>query len=327
MHVDPQPQTEPVAAVPHRSDVEVGLITHEGKVRENNEDAFSFFEPADADLFHRKGRILVIADGMGGHLAGEVASKIAVNTVLDAYLSHPSDDPRISLGAALRTANETIFRRANENPEERGMGTTCTAFVLRENTIYTAHVGDSRGYVIRGRQASQITQDHATPHGLLRALGAEESVEVDVLSPLAVEPADSYVLCSDGLTRYLDGVDIRNILAAAETGQAACEKLVERALDEGGIDNITILILKIMTVTSNGGPSLATDDTQPIDIKELESTLPLSQNKKTPDSLADTMELESAMTRRGGLILGFIALLLIVAAYFVYRLVSLSPGS
>lgn len=279
---EPEPDTLECKTSP-RNDVEVGRRTHEGKVREKNEDSCLYFEPDQDDLFARKGRLLAIADGMGGHRAGEVASHVAVESLQGAYFLHPSEDPRVALGDAMVAANESIFQRAAENEEERGMGTTCTALVHRGEEVYIAHVGDSRAYLIRGRSSSQITEDHATPQGLLRALGAHPSVEVETRGPFQVRKEDAFVICSDGLTRYFDGTDIRNVLHGAKTAQEACDELVRRTLEEGAVDNVTVQILRIRDSgrRNRGQGERSASDTQPLPFfEDLEMESPSRKKRR-----------------------------------------------
>lgn len=258
-----------------RDEIEEGHVTHEGNVRENNEDASLFHEPEDGVTLGRKGRLVVVADGMGGHLAGEVASQVAVDCVREQYLRREDVDPLESLSHAVTEANSVIYNRSTENFSERGMGTTCTALVLRQGQAFTAHVGDSRAYLIRNGAVTLLTRDHATPHGLLRALGAEDKVEVDMVGPVAVEPGDSFLVCSDGLTRHIEESEIGEIVKTTRSPQQACERLLHRALERGGLDNVTIRILRVLQAggqprvppgTGATGNPIDLDDTQSLEL-------------------------------------------------------------
>ncbi len=141
--------------------LDVAQLTDVGRKRPHNEDNMAYVIPKDPQVMARKGALFIVADGMGGHAAGEVASEIAVDTVSNAYYQDDSDDVAVSLLHAIRRANSLIHQRAAENMLRSGMGTTCVAAVLRGNSAYIANVGDSRAYLIRGGQVKQISQDHS----------------------------------------------------------------------------------------------------------------------------------------------------------------------
>jgi serine/threonine protein phosphatase PrpC len=241
-----------------------------GCVRSNNEDNFGYDS--------RYG-IYVVCDGMGGAAAGEVASKIAVDTVLDHCRQAAKDRMEASgaalfdglsvrantLARAIQLANQQIRAAGEQNPENRGMGSTIAA-VLVEGRMYSiAHVGDSRIYLLRNGAIHQVTQDHSlvmehVRRGLLtaeqaqhsemqniiiRGLGSEESVEPD-LGDLVAEPGDTVLLATDGLTRHVSDAEILEIVAHASSSRQACERLVESAKQAGGHDNITCLLLRFV---------------------------------------------------------------------------------
>jgi PPM family protein phosphatase len=238
-----------------------------GRVRENNEDSFRF--APELNLF-------VLSDGMGGQASGEIASRIATETVVDYCRSAAQDSaqpatetimPGLSqtssrLVAAIRRANSAIRDAAQKKPERSGMGATVVAAWLEENRMSLAHVGDSRAYRLRSGQIEQLTRDHSfvaeqvrrgilTPEEaersklqnvLLRALGAEAEVDVDVEEELVLE-GDTILLCSDGLTREVSDARIQAVLDGTEDMQAAADLLIELANQAGGEDNITVVVV------------------------------------------------------------------------------------
>lgn len=235
--------------------LDVGFHTDTGQVREHNEDAVR----VDAAL-----GIFAVADGMGGHRAGERASFLAVQELQDyvQYRAESNIDEEVA-AAAFRTANEAIFRESLENPSVRGMGTTMTAVLLRESDCIIGHVGDSRAWVVRRGVCRQLTLDHSVigeqlREGLIteeqarthpmrnvltRSLGNLASVEVDVY----IEPVlagDTFVIGSDGMTRALDENGIAAHVAAAATAQDAAESMVQYACENDGTDNVSIVVVR-----------------------------------------------------------------------------------
>lgn len=232
--------------------------------RADNQDSYGAFpEQGRQDLLTPFGLLFIVADGMGGHVGGREASQLAVKTVEATYFTEPPDDVGERLGMAIEAANEQIFDRARLDPSLHGMGTTCTTLVLRGQSAYLAHVGDSRAYRLRDGALEQLTLDHsrvaelvrenlisaedAAQHPyrnvLSRALGTAPEVEVDIDGPIAVQPGDVFLLCSDGLN-YLTDDEIKATMLAYPP-QAACDRLVEQANDRGGVDNVTMQIVQV----------------------------------------------------------------------------------
>lgn len=229
-------------------------ITDKGLSRENNED--SLLVLPDVGL-------LAVADGMGGYKGGEVASNLALQTLEEELgrLLRKGERRRQALLDSVKTANGMVFARSDQNQELKGMGTTITACLLGEGELFTAHVGDSRAYLLRQGIIRQLTRDHSLVqellrnggineeqalqhpqrHMLTRALGTERSVEVDVYQE-PVQANDFLLLCTDGLTRYLGQEDLLNIIISAKDIDAAVRALMEKALQGGGADNITIIL-------------------------------------------------------------------------------------
>ncbi|MDP2954807.1 MAG: protein phosphatase 2C domain-containing protein [Longimicrobiales bacterium] len=201
------------------------------------------------------GRILVaVADGMGGHAAGEVASALALETL------KASLEAGIELGEAFRLANQQVHTKSKE-PGKQGMGTTMVAVLLDEDQYLVANVGDSRGYLLSGDGIRRITQDHsfvaeAMKRGqseeeatasqwrdaLTRAIGTDASVEVDVFGPFPVEKNAAFLLCSDGLYKTLKDADLRGIFGRSGGPKGAAQTLVAAAYDRGSDDNISVVI-------------------------------------------------------------------------------------
>jgi PPM family protein phosphatase len=243
--------------------MDIGSATDVGRVRETNEDALLVLELRGK----HQGHVLVgVADGMGGHKAGEVASALAVESVRRAMDTGASDDsPAERLVRAVTLGNETIFKAAAEDPAKDGMGTTFVcALVDADGQAVIANVGDSRAYAYVGGQVYLVTADHTWVNEqvlagvmsqrearvspfrnlLTRTLGNSPSVDVDVFSGLQLETGDGLVLVSDGVTGYLDEGDILAVLAEAESAQEAASRLVEEAVNRGGADNATAVVLR-----------------------------------------------------------------------------------
>lgn len=246
--------------------LEVAQLTDVGRKREHNEDNMAYVIPKDAQVMATKGALFIVADGMGGHAAGEVASEIAVDTVSNAYYMDDNEDVVTPLLQAIKRANAAIHQRAAENMLRSGMGTTCVASVLRGNMAYIANVGDSRAYLVRAGQVKQISQDHSwvaeqVRAGLLseeqarthaqrnvitRCLGTQPDVEVDVFREPLVE-GDCLVLCTDGLSGLISDDELRAIVAQS-VPQESVYHLVERANENGGPDNITAIVVRVQEV-------------------------------------------------------------------------------
>ena len=247
-----------------------------GRVRTNNEDSFRIVEPLG---------LFILSDGMGGEAHGEVASAMAVDiinkycegdkedsgvTVLDAAPENWTSQTR-RLRNAVRQANLQIFQSAQKNPEQRGMGATVTTAWLKESMLSISHVGDSRAYLLRSGNLQQLTNDHSlvaeqvrrgliTPQQaeesemqsvLLRALGAHPEVEIDV-DEVEVFPRDVLLLCSDGLTRMVTEPEIAGALQAETEPASAAGKLIALANESGGIDNVTVIVVRFEDEASKG---------------------------------------------------------------------------
>jgi serine/threonine protein phosphatase PrpC len=253
-HVDVEEEEEPTGPNALILVTAVGR-TDPGLKRKHNEDAYAILE--DYHLF-------VIADGMGRHAAGEVASQLCVDAITEAFRTQGPGGPlrqpplpkrAARLRAAILLANSRILASAQENDAYSGMGTTVvTAYFSPSNQrVYIAHVGDSRCYRLRGDKLLQLTTDHTLGAAgitgksaavLSRAVGIEENVEVDVSmeSPL---PGDIYLLCSDGLSRMVSDEVIRDTLQNTKDLEEVTKILVEKANQQGGRDNITAILVRV----------------------------------------------------------------------------------
>jgi serine/threonine protein phosphatase PrpC len=232
--------------------IQIGVRSDVGLAREVNEDAYLIDDP-----------LFVVADGMGGHVAGDVASATAVAVIADEFAAGDTGDPDSLIGV-LRRANSVIWQKSQSDPSLRGMGTTCTLLTIHDSQAHLAHVGDSRAYLLRDGELSQLTEDHtlvgrmvqegrlsqeeAEHHPqrniIMRVLGVDSDVEVDILS-LDLIPNDQLLLCSDGLTSMIDVGLIRQTLERETDAQAAADQLVQLANKAGGEDNITALVLHV----------------------------------------------------------------------------------
>jgi PPM family protein phosphatase len=245
--------------------VEVAGLSDVGCQRENNEDSYLYWEPAGAKEFQRKGRLAVIADGMGGHEGGQEASRLAVETVREVYDQGFHDDPQAALVDSFSVAHARIQGYAEQHPAFQGMGTTCTALVLCGRQLYFAHVGDSRLYLVRDARILRLTRDHSyvgrlVESGIVRPEDAEKHPQRHILTAalgagreLAVDCAeqavdliegDDLLLCTDGLWGVVTETELETAVTA-NTPAECCDVLVKLARQRGGPDNITLQVLRI----------------------------------------------------------------------------------
>jgi PPM family protein phosphatase len=247
--------------------------TDMGRVREHNEDKFDFYDPDEPTQLAVRGRLFAVADGMGGHTAGQVASEWALKTLVRNYYAPTAPpDTEAALRNALADANTLIFNASQQFEKANGMGTTVVAAVVKEGTLTVAHIGDSRAYLKRsGEPLRQITVDHswveeqvrrgmmsradaeASPYRnfITRSVGVDASVEADV-TVAELGAGDLVLLCSDGLSNYLDEDALDAIIAEKSPSQAAFD-LVDAALVAGGKDNITVLLFKVRAIIPYSG--------------------------------------------------------------------------
>lgn len=245
--------------------ISAAMLSHVGCVRSSNEDCVTYSVPAAGSTDAAMGVLALVADGMGGHAAGEVASQIAATTVHLVFYRElrPVAD---ALAEGFAAANSAIHERAKNDPACAGMGTTCTAVALRDNHIWLGHVGDSRAYLIRNDRIYMISEDHSLVAELvrkgtltereaktfpdrnviLRALGIEPTVEAAIWHEgLPAKAGDVLVLCSDGLSDVVDEEVIRDI-AGTRPPFEACEALIQRALDAQAPDNVSVGVVAVV---------------------------------------------------------------------------------
>ncbi|MCM2373511.1 PP2C family protein-serine/threonine phosphatase [Aporhodopirellula aestuarii] len=243
----------------------VSELTHVGMRRANNQDSHAVMIAESAERFERRGHLFVVADGMGAHAAGELASKIACEQIAMRYVSSQKPDKGQALGQAVHQANTAIYDRGQSNPEFHNMGTTASALVLAQGRGYVAQVGDSRIYRLRKGVLEQLTFDHSlvwemhasgqipsdSPLGksipknvITRSLGPGAHVMVDLEGPFHVEIGDRFLLCSDGLTGLVEDDDLGVLMDSLPLEKLA-PVLVDLANLRGGPDNITVVIVDV----------------------------------------------------------------------------------
>jgi protein phosphatase len=256
-----------------RTGIEVSSQSDIGCMRQNNEDSFGYWEPEDDRVFLRKGRLAVVADGMGGYEGGQEASRLAVETMVAVYRDFDGDDPQAALVGALQAAHEQIREYSFAHPELRGMGTTCTAAAivrgasgdLNHEALYYVHVGDTRLYLIRDRQITKVTRDHSyvgrlVEAGMISPEEAEKHPQRNILTaalgtnpdlimdtpaqPAPLQPEDVLLICTDGLWGQVRDSELLEAVEDKSAEQAGRD-LIELARQRGGPDNITVEILRL----------------------------------------------------------------------------------
>jgi serine/threonine protein phosphatase PrpC len=274
--------------------LDVAGRTHVGQVRLLNEDAWQVASESDtADLWASRGRLLAVADGMGGHAAGEVASQLALDTLIQEYYGRDDTPlpPAIRLERAIIEANLNIYEQAVNIDAQSGMGTTIVAAIVYEDRTIVANVGDSRAYLVREGVAAQITSDHswvaeqvklgalsaeqAQNHAyrnlVTRCLGHRPGIQIDLFEH-RLEPGDAIVLCSDGLSNQVPLDEIARVVTEHSPSEAV-DELIELANQRGGPDNITAVVVGVIDLPSGRASaqpeserpeSLSAKTTQPI---------------------------------------------------------------
>ncbi len=240
-----------------------------GLVRTENQDSFGKFPKDDLNMYQSKGILFMVADGMGGHTGGKEASQTAVDVVGNEYFSFDSEIISSALLYSFKKANYKINQTSQDALQFRKKGTTCSALVIENDRAHIAHVGDSRIYKISDDSIVQFTNDHtevgemvrkkiiteeeAKNHPsksiLIRAMGIETDLEVDLIENIFISSGDCFVLCSDGLSKVLPEEIKKIVLSNPE--EEACKKLISLANDRGGNDNVTVLVIKIVDEHSN----------------------------------------------------------------------------
>lgn len=287
--------------------VRAALRTDVGLVRSENQDFGLYTTPNEESVSHPGGRLLIVADGMGGHRGGATASRLAGETVKMQYLDSETTDIPVALRESLMRANARIFSEAQSNPELRGMGTTTSVLAVRGHLGWLAHVGDSRIYLVRDGHIKQLTDDHSlvatmVREGLLtsaeaethprrnvlqRSMGVSEDVEIDVRGPFELREGDTFILCSDGLHGVVKEPELLEI--STKSIEEAADEFLRRALERGAPDNVTVIVARVEVTTEPPPGGLRPEDgehfedTQPLD--PLDATLPYDETVKETQKL------------------------------------------
>jgi protein phosphatase len=239
-------------------ELECSALSHVGPVREDNQDAFFLPEP---QMAHEKGYLFALADGMGGYANGALASKLALETLSDEFYGRNGTPGQVSLRKGVENANLKIFK-ASQQADMGRMGTTLTAAFICGSSLFLAHVGDSRAYLVRGRDGAVLTNDHTTvgdlvrmrvispdkvrshPHRsiLTRSVGLAMFVQPE-FSRFALREGDRLVLCSDGLWSVIEDYELAGLSAAAPTAETLCKSLIDLALERETDDNISVVAI------------------------------------------------------------------------------------
>src|SRR3954447_20338861 len=268
--------------------IEIGQSTDAGRKRTVNEDNLGLLVPPDTQVRRQVGSLFVVADGMGGHAKGEVASALAVATVTRAYVDADAPTLEERLAAALRSANRVIWDEASRQLEAAGMGTTVVCGVVVGEELLVNNAGDSRAYLVRDRQARQLTRDHSWVGDMValgrittadarrhkmrnvitRCLGGRADLEISTYPRERLLPGDALVLCTDGLWGTTADHEIA-MLVSEFSPQVAADRLIALANERGGPDNITVIVVRVLTDA---------DDTATLAIRPLEDDATLTDS-------------------------------------------------
>ncbi|HAF62206.1 MAG TPA: Stp1/IreP family PP2C-type Ser/Thr phosphatase [Anaerolineaceae bacterium] len=287
-------------------EINIGIKSDVGCLRKNNEDYITYYIPNDPKEVEKNGSLFIVADGVGGAAKGEVASRYAADAVLFEYYNNTTLPPAERLAFAMQKANREIFQHSQENGNFMRMATTMVAALILNNMLIIAHVGDSRLYLLREGKIKQVTRDHSVvaemvrngamteeeartskaKNRLTRSIGGDPEVHVEVSQPIPLNLKDRILICSDGLTRYLDGEEL---LVAAQEGEVAstAQELVKYARQHGGADNVSVILLevvqkararKLKVVLPTTPEKLGWDEAE----TEYPSQIPVSERRKVP---------------------------------------------
>jgi protein phosphatase len=244
--------------------IQYATLSDVGMRRKNNQDSFSVQLCSENEVWQQFGHLFVVADGMGGHAVGELASKMAVDTIPLTFYKGQQGDVQAALQEAIERANHVIHERGSQNVDFNRMGTTCVVLVLTPHGAILGHVGDSRCYRVRGDKIEQLTFDHSlhwelqrqgrvkpgdvflpeAKHVITRSLGPESKVDVDINGPHVVLPNDRFVLCSDGLTGHVSDAEIGMVVRELSPSESS-KLLVNLANLRGGSDNTTVVVTSV----------------------------------------------------------------------------------
>jgi serine/threonine protein phosphatase PrpC len=244
-------------------DIDFASLTDVGIRRSHNQDSFASLPATDLEQWQARGHVFLVADGMGAHAVGELASKLAADGIPHIYSKHAEEGPVAALRKAFVEANLSIHNRGQANKEFEGMGTTAIALVIRPEGAWIGHVGDSRAYRIRAGKIEQLSFDHSLvwelarrqkknpdelegvpSNVIIRSMGPEPLVQVDVEGPHPLEPGDAFILCSDGLSGPVEDRQIGAVVSSLPAAEA-CRLLVHLANLHGGPDNVTAIVVRV----------------------------------------------------------------------------------
>jgi serine/threonine protein phosphatase PrpC len=312
--------------------------TDVGQTRDHNEDSYGI---GAGDQIERLGALLVVCDGMGGHAAGEVASRVAVETIVADYYADSGEERPLALEQAFDHANEQIYTSGHGS-----MGTTGVAALLHHDALHVANVGDSRAYLIRDGEIRQVTRDHSfvsdqvaaglitseqarsSPHRnvITRALGYQPEVSIDLFR-LPLQVGDLILLCSDGLHGLVSDVEIGEI-ASTYAPDEAVDRLIDLANERGGPDNITVVIARVDALDWNA--QLVTEDDLVDEHEQLTAELPAheavpdtppaAEPAITPAPTRAGPPIERRLTLLGGLLATLLLIMLLFASWFVLNM-------
>jgi protein phosphatase len=250
-------------------------MTDVGLRRSHNQDAYTVRVTGDEAVWRERGHLFLVADGMGAHAVGELASKLAADLIPHTYQKYTNQGAVAALSRAFLEANAIIHQRGQQNREFQGMGTTGTALLLRPEGVWVAHVGDSRAYRIRAGHIEQLSFDHSLQwewarrqgvdpdqiegipsNVIVRSLGPEPTAQVDIEGPHPILPGDTFLLCSDGLSNQINDHELGAMISALPV-QEVCPLLVDLANLRGGPDNITLVAVRLPGEGPQNGADLA----------------------------------------------------------------------
>lgn len=243
--------------------VEIAVDTDVGRVRSENQDHYCVFDPEDPEQIRSKGSFVVVADGMGGHTGGTVASHTAIDAMYESFSTSQAESMHELVESAINSGNSAVRQKAQSNPQIKDMGTTCVCLQIRGKHVLIAHLGDSRCYMFRGNTAEIVTRDHTYLNelvdiGLLTAEQAEGHPDKNIITRCVgmsatldidynrreAQPGDIFAMCSDGLSNFVTTDEIFEEVKAS-SAEDACKNLIELANSRGGDDNITVAVVKV----------------------------------------------------------------------------------
>jgi len=244
--------------------ITVGALTDVGQVRDHNEDALGYCQPREREVLAERGRLYLVADGMGGHVAGEVASECVVRTVMASYYESQAPTVRQGLSEAIQQANAALYEATSGEESRSKMATTLVGAVVRGRQLHVANIGDSRAYLLREDTIRQLTEDHSFVTELVkrgriseeeaashpqrnivtRALGTQPTVEADFYEE-GIQPGDTVLLCTDGLWGEVSEEEMVQMATRPLDPKGMASELVALANQRGGPDNITVIILQV----------------------------------------------------------------------------------